>query len=76
MPSWEATNSETITPMIASVTEKLIHVLPPAFVVLLILNVVFIGMAVYLMTHNTDQRAILLTKIVDACLLDRKSDPP
>ena len=64
------------TGLVATVSEKLIRALPPAFLVLLILNAVFIAMAVYVFTHNTDQRALLLTKIVDACLLDRKSAPP
>ena len=58
--------------LLASLGEKVIRALPPAFLLLVILNVVFIG--VY--EHNVEARAVLLTRIVDACLIDRKSEPP
>lgn len=57
--------------LLAGVSEKLIRVLPPAMVVLILLNVAFLGTTMWLVQHNADQRNALLTKIVDKCLLNR-----
>jgi hypothetical protein len=54
--------------LLASVSEKLIRALPPAFLVLTLLNIAFIGMAAYVFQHNTEQRNTLLTKIIESCL--------
>jgi hypothetical protein len=62
--------------LIASVSEKLIRALPPAFLLICLLNIVFIALSAWIYDHNSTARAVLLTKIVDACLLDRKSTPP
>jgi hypothetical protein len=62
--------------LIASVSERLIRALPPAFLLLVILNVGFIALSAWIYDHNSTARAVLLTKIVDACLLDRRSEPP
>jgi hypothetical protein len=62
--------------LLANLGEKVVRALPPAFLLMLILNVVFIGVTAWLYQHNVDARAILMTKIVDACLLDRHSAPP
>jgi hypothetical protein len=60
--------------MLASMSEKLIRALPPAFLLLVILNVVFLGVATYVFGHNTEQRNVLLTKIVESCLLQGKKE--
>ena len=52
----------------ASVSEKLIRALPPAFLLLVLLNVVFLGVASYVFQHNTEVRNAMLTKIIDSCL--------
>ena len=62
--------------LLASVSEKLIRTLPPAFLLLIILNIGFIGLSAWIYDHNATARAVLLTKIVDACLLDRRSPSP
>jgi hypothetical protein len=62
--------------LIASVSEKLIRALPPAFLLICLLNIVFIGLSAWIYDHNSTARAVLLTKIVDACLIQRKSEPP
>jgi hypothetical protein len=62
--------------LIAGVSEKLIRALPPAFLLICLLNIVFIALSAWIYDHNSTARAVLLTKIVDACLLDRKSTPP
>jgi hypothetical protein len=56
---------------IAALGDKLIKVLPPAFLLLIIINMLFLGAIYYVVQHNLDQRNILLTKIVEQCLLER-----
>jgi hypothetical protein len=59
--------------ILISVSEKLIRVLPPAFVALLILNGFYLGFIAWIVDHNADARNILLTRIVEQCLLpDRR----
>jgi hypothetical protein len=60
--------------LLAGVSERLIRALPPAFLVLTILNIAFIGMAAYVFGHNADQRNALLTKIVESCLTQPRAD--
>jgi hypothetical protein len=55
--------------MMATISEKLIRVLPPAFVLLIIMNIMFLGVVTWVFSHNAEQRNALLTKIVDKCLL-------
>jgi len=50
---------------------KLIGVLPPAFLLLLILNIIFMGSVIYVVQHNADYRNTLLTKIIENCLVQR-----
>ena len=54
--------------LLASVSEKLIRVLPPAMTLLVVLNVVFLGTTMYLVQHNAEYRNQILTKIVEGCL--------
>ena len=62
--------------LVASVSEKLIRALPPAFLLLVLLNIAFLGLASWVFSHNTEVRNTMLTKIIESCLLDRKSAPP
>jgi hypothetical protein len=52
-----------------ALTERLIQVLPPAFLVLLILNIMFLAVITWVFNHNVEARTALLTKIVEKCLL-------
>jgi hypothetical protein len=52
----------------AALSERLIRVLPPAMLVLVLLNVAFLAVATYVFGHNTEVRNELLSKIVDRCL--------
>jgi hypothetical protein len=54
--------------VLASLGDKLIGVLPPAFLLLLILNIVFMGSVIYVVQHNAEARNIMLSKILDKCL--------
>ena len=51
------------------VSEKLIKVLPPAFLLLVLMNVAFLGVMAWIFNHNVEVRNEMLTKIIDRCLL-------
>lgn len=53
----------------ASLSEKLVSALPPALTFLIILNIVFLGVAAYVFQHNTQLRNDMITKIIDKCLI-------
>lgn len=57
--------------MLASLSDKLIRALPPAFLLLVLLNIVFLGVASYIFQHNTELRNDMITKIIDSCLKER-----
>lgn len=59
---------EQSSSLLAGVSEKLIGKLPPAFLVLTLLNIAFIAMATYVFAHNTEARNAMLTKIIETCL--------
>jgi hypothetical protein len=60
-----------MTAMLASISEKLIRALPPAFVILVLLNIGFLGTSIWVFQHNVAARNELLTKIVNDCLLTK-----
>jgi hypothetical protein len=51
------------------ISERLIRVLPPAFLLLIVMNCMFLGVIAWVFDHNADARNVLLTKIVERCLL-------
>jgi hypothetical protein len=53
---------------LASVSEKLIRALPPAFLVLVLLNIGFLGVASYVFQHNTSVRNAMIQRIIESCL--------
>jgi len=48
--------------------ERLLRVLPPAMLFLFLLNIVFMGVVLFVFSHNTEARNILLQAIIDKCL--------
>ena len=42
--------------------------LPPAMLFLFLLNIVFMGIVLFVFAHNTEARNILLQAIIDKCL--------
>lgn len=60
------------TGMLISVSEKLIRVLPPAFLLLIVMNMLFLGVLAWLFNHNTEARTEMLGKIVEQCLLQER----
>jgi hypothetical protein len=61
-------NGRSPTHILATVPERLIKALPAGFVVLIVLNIIFMGSLTYAVHHNTEARNVMLTKIIDKCL--------
>lgn len=53
---------------LTGIGHRLIAILPPAFLLLVMLNIVFIGFLIWFLDHNATQRNELLTRIVAGCL--------
>jgi hypothetical protein len=47
-------------------------VLPPAFLLLVVLNCLFLGVIAWVFDHNAETRNALLTKIVERCLVQQR----
>jgi hypothetical protein len=54
---------------LAALGHKLVHVLPPAFLALLLMNAAFIGIAAWLVSRAAETRNAMLTRIIENCLL-------
>jgi hypothetical protein len=61
--------------VLVNISERLIRVLPPAFVLLIILNIAFLAAFTWTFERNAETRNVLLTKIVERCLLDPHPRP-
>jgi len=57
---------------LTQLSERLIAVLPPAFIILVLLNIAFLGMTMWTVQHNAEARNVMLTKILDTCLQQKK----
>ena len=62
------TNGRSATKVLATIPERLIKALPPGFVVLIILNIMFMGALAYAVQHNAEARNAMLRSIIDKCL--------
>jgi hypothetical protein len=67
----EAVNGNGRHGLLASVSEKLIRALPPAFLLLVVLNCIFLGVAAWVFNHNTEIRNAMIQRIIESCL-DRR----
>ena len=57
---------------LSSLSEKLVGALPPTMLLLVILNILFLGVAAYTFQHNTALRNAMIEKIIDSCLVKRQ----
>lgn len=62
----------TAAGMLSALSEKLVGALPPALLVLVILNCLTLGLMGYLFVHNADTRNAMLSKIIEACLVQQR----
>jgi hypothetical protein len=63
------TEQERANGLLASISERLIRVLPPAMLLLVILNAIFMAAFWFIYDHNVVARTEILNRIVDKCLL-------
>jgi hypothetical protein len=52
-------------------SDRLVKALPPAFLLLVLMNIIFLGVATYVFQHNTEVRNAMITRIVESCLTQR-----
>ena len=57
--------------LLAGVSDKLIRALPPAFLLLVLINIAFLGTTMWMVQHNAEARNAMLTKIIESCLEKR-----
>jgi hypothetical protein len=56
---------------LTALSDRLIAALPPAMVVLVLLNIVCLGFVGWSFTANTEARNAMIGKVLDACLVQR-----
>ena len=66
--------SHSITGAIHELSDRVLTILPPAFIALLIVNVMFIGTVLMFEWWAMDARAQLIGKLIEGCL--RVADRP
>jgi hypothetical protein len=57
--------------LVRSVSDKLLTVLPPAFLMLIIINAISLAAIFWIVHQNAEARNVLLTEIVKDCLLNK-----
>jgi hypothetical protein len=62
------TEGDRAAGLLAGVSDRLIRALPPAFLLLVLLNVMFLGVASWVFQHNTAVRNEMIQRIVEGCL--------
>ena len=55
--------------MLVTLSERVIRALPPAFLMLALINLAFLAAMVWFLNHNVSSRNEMLSKIIDRCLL-------
>jgi hypothetical protein len=56
-----------LTGLAQSISAGLIGALPPAFLLMCVLNIIFLGLILWFIEHQLDQRMLLANKILDHC---------
>jgi len=57
-------------------SRSLVTTLPPAFLLLVLINVVFIGMLMWFLNSNQERRADMIDKLIDRCMSIALHAPP
>ena len=65
----EDNGRNTVPGMVADMGRTLVGALPPAFLMLVLLNAAFLTMVVWFLNHQQDQRNTLVSKLVEQCML-------
>ena len=64
----ETDNSTNVPGMVARLGESLTSALPAQFIMLLLINVVFLGCVLWFEANSQAQRAAIMNRVLDACL--------
>lgn len=54
---------------------KLLGDLPPGFLLLVLLNTAFLGLVLWFLTYELDQRLQILLRVIEACFLQKGAPP-
>ena len=57
--------------LLIGLPDRIIRALPPAMLLLVLLNVAFLGVIIYMVQHNADARNAMLQQIISTCLEKR-----
>ena len=63
----QGTRASGLTGLAATIGTGLIGALPPAFLMLCVVNSMFLGLVLWFVEHQLDQRMLLANKILDHC---------
>lgn len=61
-----------LTGLAASISNGLISALPPAFLLMCVLNLAFLGLVLWFIQHQLDQRVAFVNKVFDHCFQQLK----
>ena len=61
--------SRSITGAIHELSDRVLTILPPAFIALLLVNVLFVATVLMFEWWSIDARAHLIGKLIDGCLM-------
>lgn len=53
---------------LSRIGQSIINTLPPAFLMLILINIVFLWLVLGFIERQADQRLVLVNRIVDACI--------
>jgi len=57
----------TVTGAVSKLGTALIGAMPPAFTLLLVINVIFLGLVMWFIDDQIHQRTELVEKVIDSC---------
>jgi hypothetical protein len=68
MADQQPASNGTIPGMVSRLGQSLITALPPAFIMLCLINAAFIGAVLWFLDDQLDQRTQLVGRLVDKCM--------
>jgi hypothetical protein len=65
MPDGDQSN---VPGAVSKISQSLISALPPAFLLLVLINAGFLGMVMWFLNNQMEQRTVLVQKLIDRCM--------
>lgn len=66
-----------IVAQVARMGDKLLSTLPPAFLLLVLINILFLGMVMWFLNSQMAQRTAMIEKFADRCMeIALRAQPP